>query len=343
VVDDVRAHGVHFVGTIPLRDSEEVFRTVSGLLGDRIKRLPDGETGPRWDWIWIQIPVLAAHPDLEGTPVQLLDRASTLFRLRPGLAAEDLELGNIGYADDALNSYAVFRALKEEGVVDEGVRFQVNLPTPLAIVSIAAQPDAAAVLEEAYHRAMRAELARVYQAVPHGELAVQWDMCLELLMIEGVGRPPWFGDVWAGVLDRARRLAGLVPEDVELGLHLCYGDYAHRRSVDLDDASVLVELGNRLRSSVGRRLDFLHLPVRDDVDPATYLAPLTGLRLDPATDLYLGLITDHGGADGALARIAAARRVVPRFGVATECGMGRRPPEAIPDLLAIHNAVAAPH
>ncbi|HEX4251247.1 MAG TPA: hypothetical protein VH008_25525, partial [Pseudonocardia sp.] len=89
--------------------------------------------------------------------------------------------------------------------------------------------------------------------------------------------------------------------------------------------------------------DFLHLPVRDDVDPATYLAPLTGLRLNPATDLYLGLITDRGGAAAALTRIAAARQVVARFGVATECGMGRRSPDAIPDLLAIHDAVTAPH
>src|SRR5882757_3477840 len=311
MTDDVRAHGVHFVGTIPLRDSEQVFRTVSGLLGGRLKRLPDGETGHRWDWIWIQVPVLAAHPDLEGTPVQLLDRDSTMFRLRPGLAPADLELGNIGYADYALDSYAVFRALKNQGVIDRGVRFQVNLPTPLAIVSVTAQPAAETVLEDAYERAMRHELERIYQGVPHDELAVQWDMCLELLMVEGVGRPPWFPDIWAGVLDRARRLAGLVPEDVQLGLPLCYGDYAHRRSVDLD--------------------------------PATYLAPLTELRLDPSTDLYLGLITDHGGADGALARIAAARKVVPRFGAATECGMGRRPPEALPDLLALHDAVTAPH
>jgi len=30
------------------------------------------------------------------------------------------------------------------------------------------------------------------------------------------------------------------------------------------------------------------------------------------------------------------------FGVATECGLGRRPPETIPDLLRIHSEVAAP-
>jgi len=34
---DDRAHGVPSVGTIPLRDPEQVFRTVSGLLRDRLK------------------------------------------------------------------------------------------------------------------------------------------------------------------------------------------------------------------------------------------------------------------------------------------------------------------
>jgi hypothetical protein len=77
----------------------------------------------------------------------------------------------------------------------------------------------------------------------------------------------------------------LVPEDVALGLHLYYGNYAHRRSVDLDDTSGLVELGNRLRENIGRQLDLLHLPVRDDVDPARYLAQLRKLPHDPATDL----------------------------------------------------------
>src|SRR5439155_22857220 len=42
------------------------------------------------------------------------------------------------------------------------------------------------------------------------------------------------------------------------------------------------------------------------------------------------------------ARIQAANRVVSRFGVATECGWGRRAPQAVPELLAIHQAVSLP-
>jgi hypothetical protein len=33
---------VHLVGSVPLRDAREVFTTVSGVLGQHLKRIPDG-------------------------------------------------------------------------------------------------------------------------------------------------------------------------------------------------------------------------------------------------------------------------------------------------------------
>ena len=46
---------VHLVGSVPMASAEEVFETVSAALGPRLKRLPDGETGARGDWItWLE-------------------------------------------------------------------------------------------------------------------------------------------------------------------------------------------------------------------------------------------------------------------------------------------------
>ena len=39
-------------------------------------------------------------------------------------------------------------------------------------------------------------------------------------------------------------------------------------------------------------------------------------------------------------RLAAAKQVVTDFGVATECGFGRRPPETVPGLIDLHFEVA---
>ena len=47
--------GVHLVGSVPLSTAEEVFRTASSILGGRLRRIPDGETGVRSNWIGRQI------------------------------------------------------------------------------------------------------------------------------------------------------------------------------------------------------------------------------------------------------------------------------------------------
>jgi hypothetical protein len=79
---------------------------------------------------------------------------------------------------------------------------------------------------------------------------------------------------------------------------------------------------------------------RDRSDLA-YFEPFAGLALGPETDFYLGLIHLTDGLEGTKRRIEAARHVVPEFGVGTECGFGRRPPETVHELLRLHAEVAA--
>src|SRR3974390_1371635 len=56
---------VHFVGSIPLPDTETVFRTLSLAVGGHVARLPDGETGIRKTWIRFLQEVLAPNPAIE--------------------------------------------------------------------------------------------------------------------------------------------------------------------------------------------------------------------------------------------------------------------------------------
>src|SRR4051794_14635545 len=60
--------GVHLVGSVPLAGAEAVFRRAAGALGDRLRRIPDGETGPRSDWILWQYPVFSSRPQFEVGP-----------------------------------------------------------------------------------------------------------------------------------------------------------------------------------------------------------------------------------------------------------------------------------
>src|SRR3546814_1008179 len=53
------------VGSVPLRDEQEVFSAVSGTLGDHIRAIPDGETGERTNWINWQKSDMDQAPMLE--------------------------------------------------------------------------------------------------------------------------------------------------------------------------------------------------------------------------------------------------------------------------------------
>ena len=66
---------VHLVGSVPLNDARAVFETVSAALGPRIKRIPDGETGERSDWItWLE-PAFADNPALEKSAISCQSRS----------------------------------------------------------------------------------------------------------------------------------------------------------------------------------------------------------------------------------------------------------------------------
>jgi ubiquinone/menaquinone biosynthesis C-methylase UbiE len=327
---------------VPLASAEVVFGTVAAEIGDRLRRIPDGETGPRSDWIVWQLPVFTSQPKLEIVPPGPHSwRPLPRVRLGEGVAPASIVFEALGYAEAAIASYRTFARLKRDGVVPVACRFQACLPTPLAPISAFVVPEHQGALEGAYEDRLLGELRLVLQTVPHDQLAIQWDTNFEFGMLEGVF-PVWFEDVKGGILERLLRLARQVPADVELGYHFCYGDVQHRHFKEPADAGKLVEVANALTASLGRPLNWLHLPAPRDRFDDGYYAPLGELRLRPETELYLGLVHHTDGVEGTSRRMGVARRFLSGFGIATECGWGRRAPATIPELLRIHRELSAP-
>ena len=338
--DQQQPRGVHLNGSIPLANADEVFRVTSSILGNRLQRIPDGETGVRTNWIGWQFDFLARNPSLEFIPPDPDAYASLPhFKLRPGSNADDLVFASLGYADAALASYEVFSQLKQAGVIPTQYRFQVSLPTPLAPISAFIVEEEAAIVQPTYERAMFAELDRIASSIPHTELAIQWDVAIEFGLLEGVAFTS-YAHVQTNIIEQLVQLGNQVPEDVELGYHLCYGDAGHKHFVEPEDTSKLVEVANGLAAGLKRSLNWISMPVPRNRSDDAYFAPLKNLRLHPETELYLGLVHLTDGVEGTRRRIEAAQRVIADFGVATECGFGRRPAETIPDLLRIHSEVA---
>jgi hypothetical protein len=339
------AADAHLVGSVPLSDAETVFRAVAGALGSYLRRIPDGETGERRRWIYFQRLMLERHPAMEIDPTVpffalrqwdgTLLRESPLLRFRSGVDPERVVF-ETGYASAAHDAYRIFRGLQESGVVPADLRLQVCLPTPMASAYMYVSPRAREPYEAAYERALLAALREILDAIPHDRLALQWDVCQEVLIYEG-----FFGDRPADYRDRITaelaRLGDAVPSAVEMGYHLCYGSPADEHLVMPRDMAVMVEMANRLRGALRRSIDFLHMPVPRARADEAYVAPLARLAGYERSRLYLGLI-HHDDRAGDAARIRTARRVVPSFGVASECGWGRTDPARVPGLLESHRA-----
>lgn len=340
--------GALLVGSVNYDDAEKTIRTASEMLGGRLRRIPDGEVGKRFHWIMFQPDVLGQADGIERVGDAPIPFGAGLdarpLRIAEGTDAAAIELPALGYADAALESYEIFRRLREEGAVAPGVRFQVSLPTPVAIVSSFFSGDDRAAIEPVYTDALLGELQRIVDGIPHDELAIQWDVASELGIIEGasgygrVMQAWWEGDPFDGLVARLVALVDAVPADVEAGVHLCYGDAGERHFIEPTDAATLVRYANAVIAASGRELSWLHLPVPIERDDEAYFAPLA--ELAPVAELYLGLVHREDGVEGARRRIAAASTFAPAFGVATECGIGRAPAGSTEGILATHAEVA---
>ncbi len=334
---------VHLVGSIGLPTVDEVYATVGSVLGEQIRRCPDGEIGGRRLWISWQWPLLRAAHFLEVAEDRAVPGVGiSPLRLRQGTADEAIEFGELGYAREARASYQDFLAARARGAMPATARFQVSLPTPTAVIgSFVVAEDVARVLP-AYERAMVAEARRVFDAIPHADLAMQWDVCFEMLQWDArLPHMPFLPDTPATFARRFNDLCSPVPEGVELGFHLCYGDMDGKHGIEPQDLGKAVELANFLCAHSGRTVHWVHMPVPVYRDDDAYFAPLAGLRLHPQTELFLGLVHASDGVKGTLGRMTVAARHARGFGIATECGMGRtRSPQAVRELLQVHARAA---
>ena len=182
------------------------------------------------------------------------------------------------------------------------------------------------------------EVAKIAKALPNDRVAIQWDVCQEVLAWEGYyDKGPV--DFRTETIDVLGKIGDAVPAGLELGYHLCYGSPADEHMVQPKDSGIMVEMTNAVTAGVKRPIQFFHLPVPKPRSDDAYFAPLEKLKLRPETELYLGLV-HHNDEAGDAARLAAARRHARVDGIGTECGMARGDPARLPSLLASHARTA---
>jgi hypothetical protein len=335
------------VGSMPLDSASETMETFGRPLGKFLRSIPDGEPGPRQHWVSrMHFDVFAVHPDLEITQRPRRDNGverlvphdmsdNWQFRVRPGV--DKVVFGEPGwrlrYALDAVNSYALFRALKERGILPAHLRFQVSLPMVNSVVASRFFPDPADIdkVRRGFTDALRAEVAMIVHKIPANELAVQWDLAVEIAEVNGnAAGVPIEGSIERNV-EQVKALSPGIPETVELGYHFCFGTLGGWPRFAPKDLGQTVKFANAVVAASGRRVDWVHLPLLDTFDDA-FVAPLADLKPKGAR-VYLGVVHNM---ERFTERVAKAKKYLPDFGVAAYCGMARTGADQVPSILTDH-------
>lgn len=335
------------VGSVPLDTVEEVMRTFGAPLGRYLPAMPDGEVGERRSWVnrfsyllfsgHVDLETLRRPPKIGGVEQPLPTKRSEgwQFRVRPGV--ERVRFGlpglRLGYARDATNSYFIFRTLREKGILPPDLRFQVSIPMVNSVIRPFHFPEPGDIdkIRPGFEEALAAEIEVIVRRIPAKDLAIQWDLAGELLAMYGVFNDPP-GELLAEThAAPVRRLSALLPADVALGFHFCFGTFGGWPAFAPADLGRAVELINASVAAAGRRTDWIHIPALDRSDDAFY-APLKHLKSGDAR-IYMGMIHSMGSFRE---RLAAARKFVPDFGLGAYCGFGRTPPEQLPRVLDDH-------
>lgn len=314
--------GIHLCGSLPFDDGTQAFRWIGEELRPWVRRVPD-ETGPLAGWVQLQLPYFAQNPWLEQVPPPP-DALIPMPQVRPRADVDPaaIRFERFAYADAAKASYLLFERARSGGTLPADAKFQVGLPSPLNPVALYVVPDAQAAVLPAYEAATSDALEEILDALPHADLCFQWDIPIEVMMWEGWLPNPLGGR--AELTELLARIGGWIPADVELGYHLCFGDSDVQPHPYPDDAQSLGEVWNAIHDAVDRPIGFVHMPTSISWTEPRHYRPLVDLKLDPGTDLYLGVVHHQDGTAGGSRRAAAAASVLERpFGISTECGMGR--------------------
>jgi hypothetical protein len=339
----VTCEKVHLVGSIGLDSVEEILRTAGMTLGRRLVRVPDGEVGPRRLWLSFQYPLLRSSPFLRPDPGGAV-RATSKFPklcLAAGVSEDEISFGELGYAREARASYLDFCAARERGEIRADARFQVCLPTPMGVIYAFCIEQGIDIIDRVYEKAMIAEVEAICRAIPHEDLCIQWDFCHEMIILDGQSQD-WFPLVdadLASIMARMQRICASIPTDVELGIHLCYGDFGASHFIQPKDAGRMVEVANAMAQAIERPITYIHFPVPLKRSDEAYFAPFAGLKLDAKTEVYLGVVHLAEGVEGVAQKLSLARRYTRVDAISTECGIARaRKPDLVRQILELQAA-----
>jgi hypothetical protein len=335
------------VGSIPAADAKEAVTLALAELGPLLVSVPDGETGPRSQWVAMIINGLRTNPALilkkDGRWSNYQDRPTYSVRRGARLESDSIELG---YLNAFHESRSVVDALSVEyGVAP--VTHQVGVASGFDLALFAFGPVGALRHRAAFNAAGARDIKAIADEAVR-DVVFQIELPAETV---AVARSPrllraaisrWL----AGV---SVELARSAPTDTRFGIHLCFGDLGNRALVtSARDCSAVVALTNAIvaRWPESAELAYVHLPLAAGNEPpstdAAFYAPLGKLELPQATRLIAGFVHEKLSEKQLLDILRAVEAAAGRtVDVAAPCGLGRRDQSVARDIMAASRTLCA--
>lgn len=335
------SRGVHFVGSFPGENTDDAMRAMLDAAGPRLRTLPTGETR-RYEW-YIQpiIEDLVSQGVLEvkkpGTWQTSRDR--TIHRVPHGkeLTGDMMELGYLGEAEEAL---PIFQGLRAARDLPE-LALQIGLPTDFTLTFIATGVSGIRSHRKAFYDATVRDITAVHELVGD-DVVVQLEATAEMVLMAKSQPVHRRVEAALGLGRGIAELAASAPAGTRFGVHLCLGSIRNRARTTMRDLRPFVELANSVvrHWPSGRPLTYIHGPLAaGDIPPSTnpeFYAPLAELSLPEGTNFYAGFVHESPTVAQQLETLRMIENALgrPVDGVASACGLGRRP-RPIADALVV--------
>ena len=131
-----------------------------------------------------------------------------------------------------------------------------------------------------------------------------------------------------------------VPAEVELGLHLCYGDPGHKHVVEPKDTKLMVDFTNELVAAIKHPIAWVHMPVPREREDVAYFAPLKGLKIDRRTRTISGTRASYRWRGRRATSTCSGKTSCDQFRRSYRMRLWPPPAETVPDLIELHREVA---
>ena len=223
------------------------------------------------------------------------------------------------WAEAAAEDFRHYWLARLEGRVRADLRYCVTLPSAYTLLCAAGQGEdlqRLALCEQEVAAGVKALLS----VLPAEHLALQWDVPAELRVWQTRGR-----DLNAPRGLPERLLQSMVtqwaevPEQAELGLHLCHVAGTGASGLSIPDIGQAVRLVGAIIASTERQPQFVHLPVPPERDGTAYFESLLNLALWPSMEVHLGLVHEQDSPEDVATRLSAAREVLPYAAASLAC------------------------